>query len=131
MAYLVREKVAVDGITFAWELAADLPDNLQNQIEHGRNFSEVMHGAQLLYNLILAEKRSWQEQIDQYRSELDDWWRLMSERDGALRTWDRREFWRIVLQGNPRVSSRAREFINKWIDLVLAAYRAGRHCRWT
>ena len=121
MAYLLREKVAVDGITFAWELAADLPANLRSQIEYGRNFSEVMHGAQLLYNLILAEKRSWQEQVDAYRSELDDWWQLMSERDDALRTWDRREFWKIVLQSNPRVSSRARGFINKWIDLVLGA----------
>ncbi len=121
MAYLLREKIPVDGISFAWDLAADLPDTLRSQIDHGRNFSEVMHGAQLLYNLILAEKRSWQDKIDEYRGQLDDWWRLIAERDEALRQWDRRAFWRIVFNSNPRVSSRAQGFVNKWIDLVLAA----------
>jgi hypothetical protein len=80
-----------------------------------------MHGAQLLYNLILAEKRSWQEQIDQYRGDLDGWWRLVCERDNALRTWDRKAFWKLVLRSNPRVSVKAQRFVNGWIDLVLGA----------
>ena len=121
MAYLVREHVEVESVPFAWELAAELPANLSNQVLHGRNFSEVMHGAQLLYNLILAEQRDWQEKIDQYREDLTDWWQQISMRMTELRDWDRREFWRIVYQSNPRVSSRARSFIQSWIDNVTTA----------
>lgn len=119
MAFLVREHVAVDDIRFAWELAADLPDTLRSQVEHGRNFSETMHGAQLLYNLLLGEMRSWDDRIDVYRGELDDWWQLISDRRPVLRAWDRREFWRIVRQSNPRVHPKAERFIEDWIRLVL------------
>ncbi len=80
-----------------------------------------MHGAQLLYNLILAEKRSWQEKIDSYRADLAGWWQRISERLAELRGWDRPAFWRIVYQSNPRVSARARSFIRSWIDLVTTA----------
>jgi hypothetical protein len=121
MAYLVREHVEVESIPFVWELAAELPPNLKNQVLHGRNFSEAMHGAQLLYNLILAEQREWQEKIDRYREDLTDWWQEVSKRMNELRDWDRREFWRIVYQSNPRVSSRARTFIQSWIDRVIAS----------
>lgn len=118
MAYLVREHVQVESASFAWELDAELPNNLANLVLHGRNFSESLHGAQLLYNLILAEKRAWQEKIDGYRKDLIEWCERVSIRMGELRNWDRREFWRIVYQSNPRVSSRARSFIETWIDRV-------------
>ena len=121
MAYLVREHVEVESVPFAWEIARELPANLKNQILHGRNFSEAMHGAQLLYNLILAEQRAWQEKIDHYRKELTEWWQHSSTRMGELRDWDRPEFWRIVYQSNPRVSSRARRFVQSWIDRVTTA----------
>jgi len=121
MAYLVREHVDVEATPFAWNLQTELPDNLRTQVEHGRNFSESLHGAQLLYNLILAEKRAWQEKTDSYREDLDVWWQRVSGRMQILRTWDRREFWRIVYQSNPRVSSRARPFIRSWIDFVINA----------
>lgn len=120
LAYLVREHVDVEGISLAWDLSAELPEKLRSQVEHGRNFSETVHGAQLLYNLILAEQRAWQEQIDKYREELGSWRQRIAARMAALQAWDRREFWRIVYQGNPRVSSRARSFVNGWIDLAIA-----------
>lgn len=118
MAYLVREHVQVESVPFVWELDTELPRNLAYQVLHGRNFSEALHGAQLLYNLILAEKRAWQEMTDLYRAELTDWWEHVSERIDELRNWDRHEFWRIVYQSNPRVSQRARSFIETWIDQV-------------
>ncbi len=125
MAYLVREHVDVADLPFAWDLSADLPDNLRSQLEHGRRFSEIMHGAQLLYNLILAQQRKWHDQIDAYQTKLDDWWQRVTDQIETLRAWDRRVFWRIVYQGNPRVSPRARRFINAWTDLVVAAFDRG------
>ncbi|QDU96259.1 DUF6361 family protein [Lignipirellula cremea] len=121
MAWLVREQVEFVSVPFAWDLAVELPAVLANQVLHGQNFSESMHGAQLLYNLILAEHRAWQEKIDLYRKDLSAWGQRISRRMDILRDWDRREFWRIVYQSNPRVSSRARSFIQTWIDLATTA----------
>lgn len=121
MAYLVREHVEVDSVPFAWELADDLPAHLAMQVLHGRNFSESMHGAQLLYNLILAEQRDWPDKIDRYRIDLSDWWQGLSLRTEELQEWNRHEFWRIVYQSNPRISSRARTFIRSWAELVTTA----------
>lgn len=124
LAYLVREHVDVGGISFAWALSAQLPEKLRNQVAHGQNFSETVLGAQLLYNLILAEQRAWREKIDLYREGLETWRGQIAERMAALQAWDRREFWRLVYQGNPRVSSRARSFVNSWIDLAISPWDA-------
>ena len=120
MAYLVRERVDVSYSTFVWDLAVELPERLQTEVSHGRNFSESMHGVQLLYNLILAEKRNWTEKMEAFRDEMNSWSDLVSARIGELRQWNRVEFWRVVYSSNPRVSSRARSFIRSWIDLLLS-----------
>lgn len=58
LAYLLKHPGHVEGVDFAWHLEMSLnPQSLlAEQLKHGQNFSEVMHGAQLLYNLILAEQ---------------------------------------------------------------------------
>jgi hypothetical protein len=119
LAVLVRDRVKVDGIDFAWELAADLPAALREQLDHGRNFSEILLGAQLLYNLMLAERRDWEEVYEDYKQRLTLWWQSISSRAAEFHTWDRRRFWQIVYQGNPRVSSRASNFVNAWVDLAV------------
>lgn len=121
LAYLVREHIKVDGVPFAWELTVILPSHLSSQVQHGRNFSEIMHGAQLLYNLILAEKRPLPDRIDEYRDRLAEWWQKVNDRMESLHAWDLAKFWLTVYQSNPRVSSRAKIFINTWIKLVLEA----------
>lgn len=119
LAYLLREQVSPAGIKFAWQLGEGLPAQLERQVEHGRNFSEVLWGAQLLYNLMLAEKRDWQDRVDLYRQRFSDWATLIASRSDELHAWSRQQFWGIVYTANPRVSLRARAFINRWIDLVL------------
>jgi hypothetical protein len=121
MAYLLRERCAVGRARFCWELAEDLPVKLQEEVRHGQNFSEVVYGAQLLYNLILAEQKAWPAKIDDYRAGLTDWWRLIVAREEPLHAWDQQRFWSIVLRVNPRISSPARSFIDRWRDLVFAA----------
>jgi hypothetical protein len=119
LAVLVRDRVNVDGIAFAWELTTDLPAVLREQLDHGRNFSEILLGAQLLYNLMLAERRDWEEVSDDYKQRLTLWWQSISSRAAEFGAWDRRRFWQIVYHGNPRVSSRARNFVNAWVDLAV------------
>ncbi len=121
LAFLLRKQFPVQGIRFAWELSAEFNEFLQEQIEHGRNFSELMLGAQLLYNLLLAEKRNWQDQIDLYRQALAEWGEMVDMRANALEVWDRQRFWKTVYSGNPRVHTRAKSFIDRWLDLVMGS----------
>ncbi|MGM0487676.1 MAG: DUF6361 family protein [Planctomycetota bacterium] len=118
LAHLLREQVPVKRLDFVWQLT-DLPEPLQAIVEHGQNFSEVMYGAQLLYNLMLAETKSSSELVQHYESVLEDWCELVTQRSAQLTTWDRQSFWRTVYQSNPRVSSRARSFVDHWTNVAL------------
>lgn len=121
LAFLLRDRVATESTSFAWHLDVTLPDTLANWVWHGRNFSETLLGAQLLYNLMLAQQRGRQDWIDDYLDRLDKWWLMVMQRRNELAGWDRRTFWRTVYSQNPRVSSRARSFVDSWIDLVAKA----------
>ncbi len=121
LAWLVRERISVNGIQFAWQLPGNLPVLNRSQVQHGQNFSEVLHGAQLIYNLMLAEKRSWSEKVDQYQETLKAWWQLIESRRTELAKWKLTEFWQIVRQSNPRIHPRAEQFISDWIHRVGSA----------
>lgn len=121
LAHLLRERRELHLAEDCWDLAASVPPVFAEQLEHGRNFSEIMLGAQLLYNLMLAELRLWPEKNDEYRESLKDWSHLIAERHADFANWNRQRFWQIVLAANPHVSLAARGFINRWIDLVLSA----------
>jgi hypothetical protein len=121
LAVLVRDRIAVDAVDFAWELPVELPANLREQLDHGWSFSQAVHGAQLLYNLMLAELRHWEDRIQDYRDRLNHWWEELSDRKEALKSWDRQRFWYIVSQSNPRVGSRAKHFVNDWLTCVQEA----------
>jgi hypothetical protein len=84
-------------------------------------FSEGMHGAQLMYNLLLAEAVGNDEWSHSFRVAMDDWAALVSRRSAAFADWDRRRFWVIAVEGGARVTCRTRKFINDWLDLVLGA----------
>jgi hypothetical protein len=118
LAHLLRERIPVAEISFAWELADAVPPMLRERLSHGQNFSEVMHGAQLLYNLMLAEKCDRQDKREEYEESLKTWWRRVELRQAELNTWSRQRFWQVVAIGNPRVSARAKAFIDRWVELV-------------
>lgn len=92
---------------------------LAELIEHARCFSEIHHGAALLYNLLLAEARSAPELIERYRDALAGWAGEIEQRRSTLEAWDRGDFWSTILGQNPRITLGARSFTDSWIDLVL------------
>lgn len=121
LAVLVRDRIPVGDVSFAWDLPVGLPAYLREQLDHGWNFSLAVHGAQLLYNLLLAELRHWDEKVQEFRDRLSHWWEGVVDRNQALKSWDRQGFWTIVRQSNPRVTLHAKRFVNAWIDCVLKA----------
>jgi hypothetical protein len=122
LAELISRRRPAADAAFAWELphCAELPPKLREMLEHARNFSEIMQGAPLLYNLILAEQAHEKEGVAKYRRGFAEWAQSLSERSRALAQWKRQRFWELVRSVNPRITGPTQEFINTWWDLALA-----------
>jgi hypothetical protein len=105
---------------FAWDLVDERhPVPLRQQLGHARSFSEAIHGASLLYNLLLAEQTTRADWVDRYRTALGEWIETLTARMPALLHWDENEFWSIVNRINPRVPAPARDFVKRWLALAI------------
>ncbi len=124
LANALQEELAVDA-DHAWDLSGKVSSSLREVLEHARNFSEVMLGAQLLYNLMIGELRGSRERVEEYQQLLEEWWQLLAKRRDEIQRWDRLRFWSIVYAGNPRVSPRAKLFVTRWTDIVQQSTRLG------
>ncbi|WP_144061107.1 DUF6361 family protein [Agrococcus pavilionensis] len=108
--------------------ALDAPSRVRELLELARGFSALMHGAQLLYNLLLAEARlaarpndaSFQESVPLFRAALTSWaqhedlattlegWRLEAL-EGALRG---------VLARPRKTDDDTADFVRQWQRLM-------------
>lgn len=106
---------------------ADWPDHIRTLVGHAERFSRLMHGASLLYNLMLSEKAAqmqgvnesnWHERVETYSKMLDTW---AAETPGDLFAgWDLQDLW-LLAQGTIHdVKPHSRRFIETWRDTVLA-----------
>ena len=93
-------------------------------LEHAQAFSVVMHGAQLLYNLLLAEdyEGAGFERVTVpsagYRDALDRWARMLAA-DVDLAGWDLGVLLRTVeLQRSAPVHPSSRAFVERWTELL-------------
>ena len=122
-AFLVDHGREMDPIDFPWQHPkfGDFPSHIREQLDHGRNFSEVIHGAALLYNLMLAEQGKLDDRINEYQGKIQNWVSVIKERQDVLMRWERKRFWEIVISGNARVTHPTRLFINTWLDIVLSS----------
>jgi hypothetical protein len=122
LAFLVDRGRSWEPTRFAWEhpQLGNLPERIARLVEHARCFSELMHGAALLYNLMLSESVPHEEWGAGYRDELADWSAQIEARARALRAWDRAAFW-SGLQRDARIPLSTRLFAESWIERVLAA----------
>ena len=92
-------------------------------VEHARRFSLIVHGAALLYNLLVSEAyeaedfTTVQTPVDYYREVLADWAVEVRE-DPQSMEWDWPTFWQVVAEGNPRIPPAAHTFIEDWVEGV-------------
>jgi hypothetical protein len=123
LAELVTRRQNNESVDFVWQLPfiAELPPKLRELLEHARNFSELMHGAPLLYNLILAEQEHSDEGVSTFRRRFSKWKQLIAGRPLVFAEWKRARFWELANTGNPRISSPTYDFINSWWDFALGA----------
>lgn len=119
-AHLLDTQTPVSDIDFPWEHpdANLFPSYVVTALQHAQNFSEAMHGAALLYNLMLAELRRDAEVVADHRESLTLWRHSAFDTADRLRSWNLAAFWDTVSSFNARVPSQTRSFINAWLTLV-------------
>jgi hypothetical protein len=120
-AFLVDHLIDDSAIEFPWEhpLYPKMSVRNKSELQHARNFSETMHGAALLYNLMLSEKKKDEELVVQYTDLFDGWAARISARMAELDAWSRADFWVIVRATGARLATTTEAFIGTWLDKVI------------
>jgi hypothetical protein len=120
-AFLADRLVDVSKIAFPWEhpLWAQMPATNRSELDHARNFSETMHGAALLYNLMLAEKKQDETRIQEYTDLFSAWADGLLARMAELEAWSRSGFWDLVRATGARIGLATPAFINTWLGQAI------------
>lgn len=120
---LVRQKEAPRDLEFPWMYPDQsiFSDKIKREMKHAENISEVMHGAPLLYNLMLCELVHNPEKVEQYREWLATWAAGLNARMGELRSWDRKDAWACVESDGARIPKATREFVDRWCQYAIEA----------
>jgi hypothetical protein len=130
---LTRDEPPDPDSATSWEDSAcvDAPDLVRGIHDHARLFSLGMHGAALLYNLLIGERYEQagytriSEPVDDYHGRLGDWADACDDAAAQLRTWDRNTMWASVTRVNPRISPGTHLFVDTWLDAVTGGNAAG------
>jgi len=89
-------------------------------------FSLGMHGAALLYNLLVGERYELREltrvphPVYTYRQRLTEWGERCQETATQFARWDRDDFWTLVQSSNPRVRPQTRRFVDAWMEAIIS-----------
>ncbi len=123
LAHLVSREKSLSETDFCWnsEAYGDFPVNNRVQVGHARAFSEIIHGAALIYNLLLAEKASKKNLVESYRGKLRDWSKMLEDRGALIAQWESKAFWKMLNDHDVRVTRRTSEFVSEWIRHVQAS----------
>ncbi|MGC9418967.1 MAG: DUF6361 family protein [Rhodovulum sp.] len=107
------------------------PDDLQRIVTHAERVSGLMHGASLLYNLMLSERAaamqgtaasSWHERAVTYSRRLAAWRKDIPAMH--LENWSLEDLWLLARRTVHNVNPRTCRFVQEWRAVVL---RAGGH----
>jgi hypothetical protein len=95
---------------------ATFPADIRELIDDARCFSLLMHGASLLYNLMLSEKCQNNDWIQSHGEALAKW---QADPDlAALTDWSLTDFWIRVVHPDHRIQEPTRHFVHRWLELV-------------
>lgn len=145
LAHLTEFTEGLPDVPRPWDLPSrfylHLDRSTRAALNHARLFSLVMHGATILYTLMLAELRpdqieketsyreiysQWQTEVEASLPELSEWF----EAFGSLTETSPQDprlisFWSLIGGINPRIPSEGeRRFIEGWIEQTLESPEA-------
>ena len=93
-----------------------MSDRHKDVLEHARRFSVMMHGASLLYNVLLARLSQSQEIEDRHSEAFEKWCQEITEI--ALDEWSLESLWELTVDDEHRITWATRSFVESWISLV-------------
>jgi hypothetical protein len=125
--WLSRQTSAAD-CDMIWQhpARADWPDQIRIVVDHAERFSHLMHGASLLYNLMLSEKAAlmqamedsnWHERVATYTEKLDVW--AQDTPTQLFEGWDLTDLWMLSQGTLHDVKLNSRRFIETWREIVV------------
>jgi hypothetical protein len=95
------------------------PEQHKELLTHARLFSEVMHGAALLYNVQLAKLRNHDRLVAEQEASFDRW--IASLPLEEIRTWSTSRLWALTMDHSHTITPQTRSFIQQWIDYTRKA----------
>lgn len=128
LSHLVTaDRAPAPAIDLPWHdpLWRTAPDQTQDVLRHAELFSFTMHGASLLYNVMVArryEAAGHNRVVDaatRHEQRYRDWLEEADSDRRRLREWNLDRFWAHVTGLNARISWSTRTFVNDWISAVL------------
>ena len=125
LEHMITNRVEFVDVGFPWHhpVAPSLPPYLKEILWHTRHFSEIMLGAALLYNLMLAESRAefgWL--VENYRTRIDGWWEDSEEIRSRISLSIIPALWTTVESAiGHRIPPRTRSFVTQWYGIALNA----------
>jgi hypothetical protein len=105
---------------FPWEhsqLASFRPEH-RELLEHARLFSDVMHGAALVYNVLLSELRGRKDWVSKHRDLLSEWEDTVDR--AVATTWEMRRFWELVRGHGYTIGMPTQSFVERWVKFVVS-----------
>lgn len=118
LTFLAREGIDAE-CDYIWahpHLAA-FPAPARRLIRHGEIFSDVMHGATLLYNLALSELRGRDDWAADYSERIATWAADLDR--PVVSGWSLDDFWKAVEHPAHSIRPAAKRFVMQWLELVV------------
>lgn len=123
LAHLLdRKRRSLDAdAPWLWAGSSDLPAERARDLQHAHLFSELIHGAALLYNLVLAEQAGRDDWRDSYRHVIEEYGVRLKAVESDLAGWDESDFWDLINRHRTEtapISEGARRFTSHWIAIL-------------
>jgi hypothetical protein len=108
-------------VDFPWQhpRLGSFSDKHQELLENARLFSITMHGAAILYNLLLAEAGSLGDLEITYRDAFQQWAREMAPDRHRVEKWILHRFWQVARHPAHTITTQAQSFVKSWVGLFL------------
>lgn len=100
-----------------WQLSVlpEIPPDLREQLHDARLFSICLHGAALLYNLMLSELQQHEKRMENHLAALKHWTAEVHEIKSELADWHLNGVWDIVRSSGRSISYPMKDFIERWV----------------
>ncbi|QCP04584.1 DUF6361 family protein [Brevibacterium sp. CS2] len=104
---------------------AGLPAELDALVSRAQNYAVAVHGANLLYNLVLAEKTGREDEkgdsyADHYRGRIAEWFDEVAAL-GTPTADDQKRIWTMVTALGRNITPRTIGFLESWFEHVNSA----------